>query len=300
MGIQDYADQVNDAYAAHESMYEKRNPKPEPPKKLTWKDVTGEMLIIIVLAIMVVASVIVSGSRTVPEFGGGLIGMSAFIMLEGGIIAYAYIRTKRSFSVERRNQVFKLLAFGLGFAFLISIAANVHVILKANGIELGQAVDLGIAIAVAISAPTLALISGDLLGMEAVAATQMKKRRQEEYEKKMEEWRNGLNEEWKRAASRLGVQSRVSVSAPSLPDEKKRQLPAIVNSVDNVNDVDSVNTRSVDNGNKRQRVEDYLIELKESGQQRPSFEVIAGQLGVTRQYVHRISQEMERVSLSTR
>jgi hypothetical protein len=288
MGIQDHANQVNDAYDAHVSMYSKRNPPPEPPKKLTWRDITGELLIIVMLAVMVVASVIVSGSRTIPEFGGGLVGIAAFTMLEGGIIAYAYIRTKRHFDIERRNQVFKFLGAGLIFAFGVSVAANVHAVLKAQGIVFGSAVDLAIAIAVAISAPTLALISGDLLGMETVAAASMKKRRQDEYEKRVKEWRDDLNEEWKRVAPKLGVQQRVQIVRPALPDQDVR--PALVSG--------EVSARTKSGQDSRTKVSAYLSALSESGQSRPSVRTIADELGMGKTTVADILKELDSISLS--
>lgn len=194
----------NAAYAAFRSIYETKLPKPEQTESER-----DSLFIPAALVIMILASVIVSGSRTVFEFGGGLVGIMAFVMLEGAIIAYAFYRTRRNFNEHRLDGVRRLANFGLGLAFVVAVGANVHAVLRERGIQTAEWVNTGILVMVAISAPTLAFISGDIMAVETMANTTRERRVQREYQEALNQWAKDLNEAWAREKSRWGVKIEV-------------------------------------------------------------------------------------------
>lgn len=78
------------AFNAYSVIFEAQNPRPQLAK--VSRD-TVSLIIVAALAVVMIAAVIVSGSRTVDEFAPeGLpgIGIVAFVMVEGGIMAYAF------------------------------------------------------------------------------------------------------------------------------------------------------------------------------------------------------------------
>lgn len=223
MQYDEFVARHNAAFAAYREMHIAKNPLPIKPK------VQGaDVPIIAALVVMVIAAVIVSGSRTINEFGGGVIGFSAFAMLEVGIVAYAYIRTRKHYDAERHQSVQALTRRGMWMAFLVTLFANLHSTLKSNGIEIASIVDTLIFALIAISAPTLALISGDILGMEAVSIAHRRNKAEAEYQALMSAWNEGLNRGWDANKSRMGV--RLEISKPVSPVSHASQLASHVSS----------------------------------------------------------------------
>lgn len=188
------------AYAAFMSIYETRNPK--PILELVERE---SIFVPMALMIMIIASVIVSGSRTVLEFGGGLVGVSAFVMLEGAIVAYAFVRTRINFDDERIDHVRTLANRGLKFAFIVAVAANVHSVIKGAGIVTPPSIAMVILILVAISAPTLAFISGDIMALETMRNAYRIRKAKSYYEQILKEWNNALDTAWAREKKSWGV-----------------------------------------------------------------------------------------------
>lgn len=201
------------AYAAFQRAYELKQP---PPTRTT--AVRPDYVVLIALLALVVASVVVSGSRTITEFGGGIVGLMAFVMLEAGIVGYSFIRTKSHFTEERAASVRRLTTAGMLIALAVAVAANLHATLAANGVALAEWLNTAILIAVSVSAPVLAFISGDVLGMEAVAYERRKADAEAVYAAAMGEWRSGLNASWQASPLYRGVRltTEVTVTTPAL------------------------------------------------------------------------------------
>lgn len=200
----------NAAYAAFRTIYEAKLPMPVMPP------IERESIFVpIALVVMIVASVIVSGSRTIIEFGGGLVGVSAFVMLEGAIVAYAFFHTRTDFQESRINDVRRLARIGLVLAFIVATAANIHAVLKERGVDVDGRVNTVILIAVAISAPALAFISGDIMALETMRNSYKARKMKAEYAKTLAEWTDDLNTAWAREKSKWGA--RVEVSRPDNP-----------------------------------------------------------------------------------
>lgn len=210
----------NAAYAAFASMYAARVPQPVAP---TFSE---DWLTKIILLALVSASVIVSGSRTISEFGGGLVGVSAFIMLELGIVAYGYIRTRRYYDEQRHYSTKRMMTLGMMLAFAVALAANIHATLKQNQALLeGGWLDTAILLLVAVSAPALAFIAGDALGMEDVASRRKRAEAMRHYQQALQEWQQALNLEWQK--SQLYRSVRVSAVQPILSDASALSMSAL-------------------------------------------------------------------------
>lgn len=215
----------NAAYAAFRSIYEAKNPTPKPRKK-NWSD----MYVVVGVLVIVLASVLVSGSRTVAEFGGELIGIAAFVMLECSIVAFAFIRTRSHFDKKRMEDVRKLTNRGLWLAFMVALAANIHATLKQNGVVTAEWINTTILLMVAFSAPTLAFISGDIMALEYMRINQRNKEIEESNKSEFEAWAEGLNKSWQSQQSRWGVKIEVEnerVVVPRTDGQATRHLSAL-------------------------------------------------------------------------
>jgi len=234
----------NAAYAAFRTIYEAKSPAPTMPT--VERD---SIFVPIALVVMIVASVIVSGSRTIIEFGGGLVGVSAFVMLEGAIVAYAFFHTRTDFQESRINDVRKLAKIGLVLAFAVAVAANIHAVLKERGVDVDGRVNTVILIAVAISAPALAFISGDIMALETLRNSHKTRRVKEAHQKALTEWMDGLNTAWTREKSRWGV--KIEVSRADSPTMDSPQLSSAVRPADMDTDTDGRNYSTGQGYNKR-------------------------------------------------
>ena len=214
----------NAAMAAFRSIYEAKLPPPVAP------EVERESLFIpIALLLMIVASVIVSGSRTIMEFGVGLVGVMAFVMLEGAIIVYAFYRTRRHFNEARLNTVNHLANAGLALAFVVTVGANVHAVFKESGTITAEWINTAILIMLAISAPTLAFISGDILAVESKAISARTRQANEKHAAAMREWQEGFNAAWSREKARWGVSIQIENERPAIQSVHMNSLNEQVN-----------------------------------------------------------------------
>lgn len=217
LGIYDQmAARASAAFVAFEQQY--RLEVPPPMKPALARDIVSTAIIISLIVVMV-AGVIVSSSRTIVEFGGDVVGVAAFIMLEGGLVAYAFFRARRTGADTNRVENARRLATGgLILAFISALAANIHAVLKAQDIITPEIVDTVINLFVAVSAPTLAFISADVLAIELMSGDARKRSSDEQYERMMNEWRDGLREEWQRRQRAMGVSWKVErVENNSIP-----------------------------------------------------------------------------------
>lgn len=211
------------AYAAFKSIYEDKNPS--PVKVEAARDIVS-LIIVLALTVVMAASIVVSSSRTISEFGGDLIGTMAFIMLEGGLVAYAFFRARRNASASKIEDARKLATFGLVLAFISAVGANVDDVLKSHGIYIPPEVNTVINLLVAISAPTLAFISSDVLALELMAGDLKRRQAVTAYEEARRTWLDGLNRAWASQQSRWGVRVEIVNEAHSLPIQRMNSLNA--------------------------------------------------------------------------
>lgn len=218
---------VKAAYTYHVETYSMMHP---PPEKRAAEISRLDLIVAFSLVVLVLASVIVSGSRTIAEFGafiggniGIVVGVSAFVMLEIALVIYAFFDTKKS-GAHSDRYVVRMTRLGIGIAFVVSVFANIHAISKAQGNYVSPIIDGLILLLVAISAPTLALISGHILGSEVVSILNRKAEVDSEYLSSKREWDAALNRSWDSQKAKLGVRIEVMSEPPvSLSDGQDRQ-----------------------------------------------------------------------------
>lgn len=210
----DFAIRHNAAMAAFKTMHEARHPL--PVKEEISRDIVS-LIIIVALAIVMIAAVVVSSSRTIDEFGGGAIGVTAFVMVEGGIMAYAFFRARRNASKTRLQNTIKWATAGLILTFIVGLGANTDASLKHQGIELPSWVNTVIHLLVAVSAPTLAFISSDVLAIELMATDIRRREADMNHKAALDAWWVDFNKAWSSNQKNWGVKVEV---------EQPRQLRA--------------------------------------------------------------------------
>lgn len=280
----------NAAYAAFRSIYEAKNPTPKPRKK-NWSD----MYVVVGVLVIVLASVLVSGSRTVAEFGGELIGIAAFVMLECSIVAFAFIRTRSHFDKKRMEDVRKLTNRGLWLAFVVALAANIHATLKQNGVVTAEWINTTILLMVAFSAPTLAFISGDIMALEYMRINQRNKEIEESNKSEFEAWAEGLNKSWQSQQGRWGVKIEVEnerVVVPSASNGRSNGIP-LESSVENGRAIiPSASTLGhTKQPDATEKVKAYLLEFPEAINMKPLE--LASMLGVGKSTVYNVIKAMK-------
>lgn len=199
----------NAALAAFKTMHEARHPL--PVKEQIARDVVS-LIIVLALAVVMIAAVIVSSSRTIEEFGGGTIGLTAFVMIEGGIMAYAFFRARRNASETRLQNTVRWATVGLILTFIVGLGANTDASLRHQGIVLPQWINTVIHLLVAVSAPTLAFISSDVLAIELMATDIKRRKAEENHRFALDEWWVGFNRSWAAQQKNWGV--RVDLEQP--------------------------------------------------------------------------------------
>lgn len=306
-----YVSEYETAYNAHRKTYELRNP---PPQRLPYEQIEPKpqrvivprenIVSMIALALMVIASVIVSGSHTLEVFGGGFVGSAGFVMIEVGIVTYAYIRTKTDYDEARHASVKKMVSRGMKLAFAVGIASNILDELSKNGVYISPEIKTLILIVLGVSAPVLALISGDTFGMFSVQQAHKQRKADAEYDRKsaawnearqqherdhaaaLEAWRDGLNASWNAMKSRMGVNVRVSKEPSNglpmeIPMETQRKI------------LPSVSTLGHSKQPQASKlVRDFLIENSEALEWNPLE--IAGRLGIGKSTVYNVMNDLRK------
>lgn len=215
------------AYNAFSVIFEAQNARPQLVR--ISRDMVS-LLIVIALAIVMIAAIIVSGSRTIAEFtvDNPLIGITAFVMVEGGIMAYAFFRARRSANKERLQGTLRWATIGLVLTVIVGLGANVDSTLRVHNVYLPQEIRTFLNLLVAVSAPALAFISSDVLAIELMATDIKRREAQKEYETALNAWQEKLNASWRSKQRDWGVKIQVAVPTLSngIPLESNGILPA--------------------------------------------------------------------------
>ena len=213
----DYAIRHNAAYTVFRQTYELENPRPNLER--VSRDVVS-LIIVLALTIVSIASIIVSGSRTIEEFGGGPIGAVAFVMIEGGIMAYGFFIARRNANKERLKNTVKWAMAGLVLTVIVGLGANADAVLKKHGINIPNEVNVFINLLVALSAPTLAFISSDVLAIELMATEIRRRDASLDYDKRLKRWLKDMNGTWRGEQRNWGAKIKVEK-----PDTGRTDMP---------------------------------------------------------------------------
>lgn len=220
MDFDQIAELRNKAYAAFCSSYQTENPPPE--RKEAQKENEKESW---VMGIIMLSSVTVSGMRTFAEFSdsplGVLGGAAGLVMLEATLISYAYMRKAKFYTNETHQNVKSMLTKGAYLAFAVTLITNTHVTFKDAGVVFPEPFDwlvnTGIFLMLALGAPTLAFIAGDVLAMLVTTDRYRQKQADKEYEEAARVHREHMNAQWKVDARKWGVTvQRIHVERPEV------------------------------------------------------------------------------------
>lgn len=281
---QSIASQVNSAFKAYRDTYAETNPAPDL-QKIARKYATNNKTMYQLLGLLVVASMVVSGSHTVPVFADSLptgtpaflkllVSVAAFIAIEVAILVYAYQRVEKAHAdnPDMSKDVQRLMGYGLILAIAVALGANVYSVLKPHmtggGLkQIWDMVSIVVAVLVGISAPVLAFIAGELFGLMNVQARERKVFILKEYENAIEAWESELRDAWARDRAKWGA--KVSVERPasvSLSDTSVRPSLSATDTADGQPDKHGYGVGYVRTSDATQRVIDYLNANADAGQ----------------------------------
>jgi hypothetical protein len=219
---------IEAAFLGFERVYSVQHPKPEYNAQN--RGVFGAKHI--GLAAALIGSIIVSASHTIPVFLGIAsitdvqfdtslaIALAAFVMVEIGIITFAYSATESAIHKDELHRVRAFTNAGKWFIAFIMLIANIYYVLQSNNVipaDIGgmwHGVRIVIYLAIGASAPVVAFITGDILAIDVLKHRSRQKTAQELYEQQMVEWREGLNEAWGKAKGKWGANVDIQVSKP--------------------------------------------------------------------------------------
>lgn len=203
-----FAERHNAAYAAFVAIHETKYPRPALKSQSR-----GVYFMLIWLVVIVGASVVVSGTRTVEEFGGGIVGYAAFVMIEATVITYSFYKTQAGVALDniesKQRAARRSSILGLMLSILVALGANIHAVLRWRGIYTSDDVNTVINLAVAVSAPAMAWLSGDILAIEYLRLASRHKRAVQEYEERFQQWQDALNKSWSAQQKSWGVRIEV-------------------------------------------------------------------------------------------
>lgn len=216
--IQQEAHRARVAFEAFKGLFAATNPP--PVEKLFQPE---NQWIKAALAVVLVASMIVSGSHTIPTFAGGdnliksIIGVAGFFMLEVSIVAFEFIRTQRHYRVQREEPATlnMFLKAGLGLALMVLLTVQVEYMLTQGGIVIHDNIRLFILVSMAIGAPLLAFFTGGILAMYSVMDRVQLRRHTEAHDAEMQQWEEELRRVWQANKAKFGGKVQVTVERPS-------------------------------------------------------------------------------------
>lgn len=169
--IQQQVQLAEAGYEAFRRMYARTNP---PPPTKPYKSRSGWARAAI--GGVMAASSIVSASHTIPVFAGTMgdnpianlihlaVGIAAFIMGEMALATYAYTGVMRHFrdTGAEPASLKRLLRWGVGVPVVIMVAANISHQFETSGEYIDPRIMSGIRLAIALAAPLMAYISGEV------------------------------------------------------------------------------------------------------------------------------------------
>jgi hypothetical protein len=173
------------------------------------------IITIVALIILVLAAMWVSGSRTIVEFLS--VGYPAFVMLEVGSLVYAFRRAMNSNEQEEFSK--NLVKMGLVICVVVMLAGNVDATLTEHGIAIPAILKTVIILAVAVSAPILTFIAGDILGIEVASIAKRQDAIEAAYLDTLSAWQQEKENSWNAQKARWGASVRVETepAAASMP-----------------------------------------------------------------------------------
>lgn len=188
----------------YKPLYESTTPKPE---RVVARRDAKSVLISAAFTAILVGGLIVSGSRTVPEFALNateLVGISAFVMIELFIIVGRYVYVLNT--PTAREKAMSFVNIGVSIAVILAMTASLHYVLKGAGVTVENAVGAGviflqaieiiISILIAIVPVMIIFIVADVLAILVTNAGDAQSELDNQYQENLKLWESGLLRSW--------------------------------------------------------------------------------------------------------
>ena len=235
-----HAERHERAWAAFTKIYILEHPKPTAPQ---WYQ--GLPYLMLPFGLVVLAGIALSALRTAPVFRQialSTVGVElataeallAVMVIEVFLVLgrYAFILLSAQDGESNIGEVKAWMRAGFWIAFGIAVGANLYASIAHLPIILPikPIVDLIVAIAVGISAPLLAFISADILGILWARSERRRADLRTEYKAAQEEWFDAREKSWvarkKDYGLRISLDAPPSTSIPALSNGNSIGIPA--------------------------------------------------------------------------
>lgn len=211
------AERREHAWRSFDRGFSTENPPPTAPK--AWQ---GLPWIMIPFFIIAAAGVALSSLRTAPVFQRialNIVGIEfatfeavlAIIVVDIYIVVSRYMQAVLHGDSGDSENTLKWMKRGFWTAFVIAIFANLYASVGDLPIvlPLKPYIDLVVGLAVGLSAPLLAFISGDILGILWVQSDKKRKSIWREYRRTMAEWNKARSRAWAVQKADYGLKIKV-------------------------------------------------------------------------------------------
>lgn len=212
-------------YQIFSRMYALTNPRPEHKPFVGRNFYTR-----IGLAIVMVASSIVSASHTIPTFANAkgkeiyeinfvivLVGIAAFFMSELALAIFAYVGVMGHYreTGQEPKSLKRLLRLGVIVPLVVMAAANVNHEFQINGTILPDWISKLIILAISLAAPFMGYISGEVFATFEVTDRVDALKHESDQREENAEWESRCRQAWGRSKGDYG--GRIKVEAMPTP-----------------------------------------------------------------------------------
>lgn len=297
--VDQHTERYEKAWAAFNRLYVLERPMPQAPK---WH--VGLPWLMLPFGIIAACGIALSALRTAPVFrqiAVPLVGESfalveaalAVVVIEVAIVIMRYVLIVQKSEDGKLNtdDLRAWMRYGFWLAFAVAILANLYASIKHVPVvaPVAPVLDLVIALAVGVSAPMLAFISGDILASLYLRSERRRAELRARFDASLTDWQDARERSWNARKGDYGLRLKVdnlstpvSSSIPAIPME----LPLEANR----KTVPSVSTLGHSKKpNARQLTEEYFDQHADAGQQNPLE--IAQRLGVGKSTVYAVRAE---------
>lgn len=230
-----YVEKHDRAYQSFNKVYEAEHAKPPHPR---WY--AGLPWMMFPFGVIAFAGIALSALRTAPVFqqiAAPIVGVElataeaalAVLVIEVFVVAVRYAMVVQGASDGHASNIQWWMRVGFWVAFVVAIAANLYA--SAAHLDVIQPIkpvlDFIVALVVGFSAPLLAVISGDILGILYVKSEKHRGELRKSFDDAMNDWMTARDAYWQRRKADYGLSIRVGSEfvQPAVPS----QLPAVSN-----------------------------------------------------------------------
>lgn len=243
---QQEAERITAAYSAFRQVYSQSTP---PPVRVQRRE--GVITLLKgMLILMLVGAVIVSGSHTIHVFAGQgenfLVGYSAFFMAELGLIGFSIFNSYYQYRIERQEPKSTKTWVKAGLVVIVLTAVSANILDVLGGV--GGWLQTAILLVVALSAPLLVFITGEVITILFVIEGKLSQQADEQYRRAESEWQDGLTASWNANKAKWGARVQIDSPVRSL-NGATEQTGQEIHSIHSLNELNGQSERAVQAAN---------------------------------------------------